>query len=432
MKIKHPNIILICFVCFAPLFERLGDLYFPYFPKIAMVLIYIGMFVAIWVSISSEYDRVEFNNQIDAMAGIMATKGFGNAYLERLKMEFNQKGSCSFKKTFSYLRAALTLNPNDLEALLMLAGFLTLNLSNKSWLNPKSNFKIPIIAIKELIRRGLKIDRKNPNWYIFLGMICDIEKKNIKARLFFKKASKYEDDAYWHLAMSTSYGMTKDYQKALEEVEIAIKMGAKGWPIDFYYGRALVSTGDYEKAVIYLKRAYDLNPNLPQILEYYQEAYYLQGFFMRAALLNLSLSTKYLFGSFKKFVRSSVEVLRILILWFICGLSKLAWKFSKRLYWLARIQLLILPPDEPERSLSEVMREKGHFKQEERLLRKAIEGCSINPSTLNNLAACLIRLGKKEEAIIVFNKARLIAPNNRIIKLNTPQFDTLSRQLNNN
>lgn len=357
-------------------------------------------------------------NLLETQAIIMARTGIGNIYLELINREIERKGFCD--TTIDFLFKALELDPNNIDALEKLSLGLTTQLSFQTWVKDGRNIigHNAIRQIRELAKRGWKIDPNRPSFYMVLGILRDLEGKHFKARYWFKKSAKFRNDPYWRLAMSTSWGMSGDHPKALEEIETAIKEGAKRWTVDFYHGRTLVSLGQYGKAIFYLKKAYSENPYRPEILQFFQEAYYMQGFFIKSALLNLRLSFLLFFLKPRKCFRHLVEVIRMCSLALIFRIAKLIWIVFKHLPLLAKIQIKILPPDEPERTLASMMLEREHFEPAANFYKKALAIYPKNISNLNNLAACLVKLGKCDEAIETLDKALLIEPHNEVIALN--------------
>jgi len=417
MKNYHCNFLNIFGLSILFCLGGLGSIIFGFYPQWGGFFIFCGVIGSIYSLISTELNNRNLYNLLEIQATMMASKGIGNVYLEHVHRELRRKGFC--ETTVEFLLKALELNPDDIEALEILSAGLTLQLSFEAAVGDiKDIVKTHIIHdIRRLIKKALKSTPKNASFYIDLGILRDLEGKHGKARYWFKRSAKFRTDPYWRLGMSTSWGMSKDYQKALEQVEAAIQEGAKGWITDFYYGRTLVSVGQYEKAVFYLEKAYRNKPYRPEILKFYEDAYYMQGFFIKSAFLKLRLSILLFFLNPKKSLRYLFEAIITCGLALAFRISKSMWVVIKHLPWLAKIQLMIVPPDEPEKSLAAMMIAKKHFDMAVQLYKKAIAIYPKRIESLINLATCLIRLdNRKEEAIEILDKALLIAPNDKFIK----------------
>jgi tetratricopeptide (TPR) repeat protein len=348
--------------------------------------------------------------EMDELAATIAIAGLGNKYLKRFQKEFKDKGSCNVNKAHSLLYRAIELNPKDIEALVTLASLLTLNLCYIHGYMKKNVLNNVINEIRRLANLGFKIDPKNPNLHINLGMLYDIEEDHEKARLLFKKAGEYLDGCYWHLAMSTSYGMSKDHDRCLIEIESAIEKGAKGEMVDFYYGRALYGVGNYEKALIFMNKAYKAHSSNTQVLSMYSDVFYYQGYFVKAALISFRLSFILFFISPAHSFRKFLEAIVAIGLAIVCKFSKLIWPISRHFPLLSKLQLKFTPPDEPERTLAKKMLQKGHFYAAANLLRKATAVWPQNAENLNNLAVSLMKIGQNDESIIDFTQAIEINP----------------------
>jgi tetratricopeptide (TPR) repeat protein len=392
-----------------------GSIISGFYTILGGILTLIGVIVSIYSLVSSELTIKGMRNLLETQAMMMARSGVGNIYLELINREIERKGFCD--TTIDFLFKALELDPNNIDAIEKLSLGLTVQISFQTWVDGRKNIigHDVIRQIRELAKRGWKIDPNRPSFYMVLGVLRDLEGKHLKARYWFKKSAKFRNDPYWRLAMSTSWGMSGDYVKALEEIETAIKEGAKRWTVDFYYGRTLVSLGQYGKAIFYLKKAYSQNSYQPEILQFFQTAYYMQGFFIKAALLNLRLVILLFFLSPRKCFRHLVEVIKLCFLALIFRISKLIWIVFKKLSLLAMIQVKILPPDEPEKTLATMMFEQGHFEPAADFYKRALVIYPENIRNLNNLAACLVKLGKSKEAIKVLDRALLIDPQDGVL-----------------
>lgn len=395
-----------------------GSIIFSLYPRFGGILIVIGVIGSIYSFISSDLSKKDTQELLETQAIMMARGGIGNVYLEHLRREVKRNGFC--RTTIDFLSKALELNPNDESALEMLSSALTLQLSFQTWLENRKNIieSDTIYNIRQIAKRGLKVNPNNDSFYTILGILRDLEGKHVKARHWFKRSSEFRTDPYWRLSMSTSWGMSGNYLKALEQIELAVREGARRWIVDYYRGRTLVSLARYEKATFYLEKAYHANPYRPEVLQSYQEAYYMQGLFIKAAFLNLRLFLLLFFLKPKRSLKHVVEAIKLCSLASICRIAKWIWVIFKHLPWLANLQARMLPPDEPESSLAEIMVRQKHFGEAAISYKKSLASYPKRIGNLNNLAMCLVKLGKCEEALEILDKALLIDPNDKIIVSN--------------
>lgn len=71
----------------------------------------------------------------------------------------------------------------------------------------------------------------------------------------------------------------------------------------------------------------------------------------------------------------------------------------------------------------------GHYRAAEKICRDGITIIPRSFSLRGNLAACLAKQGRREEAIAELDKALLLFPDNKILEWNRQQIAT-SHQLN--
>jgi protein O-GlcNAc transferase len=82
----------------------------------------------------------------------------------------------------------------------------------------------------------------------------------------YKDLCKVEDDSlktYSYMGLASAYLMLNDYQKAIENYNMSVKLNDKN--IDSYIGlgSAFFRLEDYKKAIEYYNKAKDINPNSP-------------------------------------------------------------------------------------------------------------------------------------------------------------------------
>jgi Flp pilus assembly protein TadD len=346
---------------------------------------------------SSEMRNRQMDSLIDAQALLLANKGLGNLYTEAGKVELNRGGT----KAIEHFQKALKINPNDKEALASLSAILALELSNQNWLSRSKGKKYQemLSIAKVYATKGKQIAQHDPVFYDILGIIYDVEGKHDQARSEFRKSGALRTDPYWHLLMATSWGMSKQNGNELAEVREAIKKGAKYWLVDFCYGRALNSTGDYEQAVVELKKALQSRKWHPQVLRQLADAYYFQGRFGEAAkyaaLCGLALVRWFPASSFRHFGLC----LHHFGLHLVTRFSKRVWPISRHVPIINRLHMRFCNPAQPEETLGFMLIRQGHYKFAEKHLRKACETLPVSPYLLANLCGCLALQGKRKEAI---------------------------------
>lgn len=414
---NKPNYLILLILSLLTIVSGLPGI-FNFNRSVNIVLFILGAAGAIYSTFSSEMERISANEQMDELATILATNGLGNKYLNRLKREIKNKGWYDFNKAVKLLYEALALNPKDLEALILLSAILTLNLCFKRFCCQNRKLSGSVNEVKQLLKAGYKIDPKNNELYILSGMLADVNSQHEAARQLFRKSAQYNDGYAWNLTMSTSYGISGQYWHSLAEMKTAIQKGATGAMVDFYYGRALLDTGEYEKSIFYLKKAHEAYPNNPEILAFYIDAFYYQGYLMHVALLNLRMAFLLLFINPSQSFRRFTEVITTITMVSISGLSRLLWNVSQCFPWLAKFHLDTMPPNEPETALGLRMLKKEHFYAAEKLLKKAVTFCPEHVPTLNNLAVSLVRTGRYSDAIRVLDQVLTIDPVNKLALLN--------------
>lgn len=367
------------------------------YPRTGIAMTIIGILGGLLDHYSSEMRDRQMDILIDAQALLLANKGVGNLYTEVGTLELEKGGN----KSVEHFQKALKIDPNDKKALASLGAIFALELSNQAWLsrNKGGKFQEMLSAAKIYATKGKHIAKHDHEFYDILGIIYDVEGKHEQARSEFRRSGALRTDPYWHLLMATSWAMSDQHEKELAEVREAIKKGAKYWLVDFYYGRALSSTGDYEQAVIELKKAIHSRNWHPQVLRQLADAYYFQGRFGEAAkcaaLCGLALVRWFPASSFRHFGLS----LHHFGLHLATRFSKRIWPISRHVPMLNRLHMRFCNPAQPEETLGFMLIRRGHYKFAEKHLRKACETVPASPHLLANLCGCLALQGKRAEAI---------------------------------
>lgn len=274
----------------------LGSLSFGFYPLFASLLIIIGVLGSLFSYLSAEYRNQQLDSIIEVQATLLARHGLGNPYTEILKKELFKNGS--IKKGRDLLTKALEVDPNDIDALALLAWTLALNLSFFQWIGKNKDsvkFQRNLSYVKGLAHKGLSIDPKRYEFLDVLGILYDVDGNHAEARKQFIKSSKMRDDPYWRLLMATSWHKSNEHYKALNELQMAEKEGSKGWLFEFYYGRAYNRVGNYKKAISCLMSAHKKRGNRPELISEIADSFYYSGRFLKASKYEFILGSYLLF-----------------------------------------------------------------------------------------------------------------------------------------
>jgi len=82
-----------------------------------------------------------------------------------------------------------------------------------------------------------------------------------RGQVLIDRIFKRGDSAEGHLMLGSAYLTKRDYLNAAKELERAIQMNPELPSVNSAYGRALLSTGDREKATQAFRRELEINPN---------------------------------------------------------------------------------------------------------------------------------------------------------------------------
>ena len=66
--------------------------------------------------------------------------------------------------------------------------------------------------------------------------------------------------------MATSWAMSGNYSKQIQEIELAINQGASGWIVNMEYGDALIHSGKCEEGLWHLNQAKRIRGMHPYII----------------------------------------------------------------------------------------------------------------------------------------------------------------------
>ncbi|MBU1156128.1 MAG: tetratricopeptide repeat protein [Proteobacteria bacterium] len=406
------------FIIVSVILGAIGGFVSPNTPILGASFIFIGIIGTVLALIIQRNEQRNAKFLFDIQSKLLANNGVGNVYLEQIKIERETKGRVD--NILQKLENALRIDPGNTIALQALAMKLVGKMYFWRWAGdlPKEKLNRYVNKSKKLLIKLYRKEKKSDLFCCVLGLIYDIEGKHSDARRWFVKAGKMRKDPYWRLLVSTSWGMEGHYENAKKEMEKAVASGAKGWLVDFYYGRALCFTGDSIRGISYLDKAYKVYAWQPELLECLADAnreigrYFIAGkYFLRCFyILLINLKKR---GA-KIFVR---------FLWFKCFglfflLSNKLKKITKYIPFIAEYHEHLAPCGEPFYTLGLMAMEKGKWPNAVALGRQALLTKKDNPDAMNLLGSALAKMGERDEAIAILSDANKKYPYAYWIKHN--------------
>lgn len=384
-----------------------------------------GILGSLFSLLTSESRNQELDYIVEAQATLLAQHGIGNVYTQAFKNELFKTGSV--KRGLRLLEKALYVDPSDMDALSLISSSISLYLSLQQWVGvtaDSSNFKNTFSHAQNLAKRGVKLYPQNHTFWDTLGILSDLEGKHKKARQCFIRSGKLRNDPYWRLLLATSWHKSGENQRALLELKKAQSEKAEGWLLNFYFGRALNSVGDYIEAEKYLVLAFKERGFKPELIYEISQSYYLRGKFFTAAKYILKLSIRVVsihwVRGFKYFFQAAARF----GIGLACFIAKISWKVTCHIPFFRNLQSKILSPDEPEFTLANLFLEKGNFKEAEKNFRTCCEIIPTKAESYANLALCLALQGLKDEAIIECDRSIELNPKNELFKHTRQQIES--------
>lgn len=395
----------------------LGSFPFGFNPIFAGLLIIIGVLGSLFSYLSAENRNQQLDSIIEIQATLLARHGLGNPYMEIFKKELFNTGSV--KKGESLLKKALEVDPNDIDALGVLAMSLAVTLSFFWWIGKNKDsvqLQRDLSYVKGLAHKGLSIDPKRYEFLDILGILYDVDGNHTEARKQFIKSSKLRKDPYWHLLMATSWHESNEHKKALGELQIAEREGAEGWLFESYYGRAYRVVGNYKKALSFLLPAYKKKGNKLELISEIADSYYYSCRFLKSSKYEFILGMYLLFIYPRRGVSKLSRSFIAMVIGFFCFVSKKCWRVTRYIPGLRWFQKRIVSPDEPEFTIGFMLLNEGKCEGAEQCFRTA---CKIIPDKAishANLAICLFLQGLKKEALLECDKSIELNPQNERFK----------------
>jgi len=386
------------------------------YPIIGTCLVLIGIAWQVFSHVSTERKSQTLEQLIEVQNKLLAQSNLGNPYTEIVKKEFKEKGH--FKEAIN------DVNPFDREAMEYYVIIMALTFSFKDWVNnidygPQNKDWLFVYHVAE---RG---HNKYPKTHVFLdamGILLDIAGKHKDARKMFRKSSKLRADPFWHVLMSTSYGMSKRPDLAFNEIESAKDKGLNGWIIEYNYAAIQSDLGNYDRALDHVRKAYESGGTIPQIREIELKCLFANGKLIASGYSRVKLAWQLLLLNPKKSFLLLFGAFGHLVIMIIIFFSKKIWPLTSHIPLIRRIQLKYFSPLEPEFTVGCSLVEKMHFKKAIELFNQCRKVNPRDVSVLMNLGLCYARDGDSEKAITITKEALAIEPDNNALKYNLDVF----------
>ena len=388
-------------------------------PMLGGILTIFGVMASLYSYYSTEFQNQDLKSLIETQALLFAQEGFGNVYSQEFLKKLMKTGTV--KGGFSLLEKALDINPNDKDALMFFSSSLALQLSYHTWLgedvkSPSDEFKKQFIIAKTLAQRGLKLYPKEHLFLDTLGILLDTKGDHEKARDVFRRSGRQRPDPYWRILVATSWHLSGEHRKALDELSKAQQEGAKENVLSFYYGRALNSIGKHKDAIVCLKSAVKERGYTPFILSELAQSYNATGKFFQSAKFGFILAMRTIIRHPKHGFQKLLKVICISMISVASFIGKICWRITQHIPILDRIHAHIMAPDQPEFAIGNLQMKFGNYKDAESYYRYCCDVLPNRTHSLNNLAICLASQGLKEEAIELSNRAVELDSKDEFIK----------------
>ena len=247
------------------------------YPGFGISLVIVGILWQVYSHVSTERRSQFLEQMIEAQNILMAQIGAGSPYVKIVEKEFREKGYC--RDAIKYLRKALDNNPDDLEALKWYVDIMSMTFSMRQWVKgikygPQNK---EWQYVYEIAERGYK---KHPGKFVlpaYLGILLDLAEQHKLARTMFRRSGELRNDPFWHVHLSVSYGMSGRFDLAENELETAIREGARGRIIEYYCAALHMDFGNYDRALAHVREAYRLGGTIPQLRKIEEECLYADG-----------------------------------------------------------------------------------------------------------------------------------------------------------
>jgi tetratricopeptide (TPR) repeat protein len=338
------NSIFLVFVIVGAIVSGIGSIVFEINVVFGIILTVIGLMMAVITIIADNIEKTSLSQMIDIQNKLLASSGAGNVHQEIFNSELKEKGRSP--DGIEHLIKAYNLQPNNVEIIKSLSSSLALSLSFSQWATSKEQYikSNNWVFAKNLAEKGLKISNKEPILMDTMGILCDTAGEHEEARKWFLRSSKFRKDPFWHLLMSTSWGLSGNVTSEIKEIEQVIAVSGHNWFVDMYYGTALVNNGRCKESLSFLRNAQKTRGMHPGISYFRLKAYIILGIFSGIPLLDCIYLIFYLV-IFEKWhsIKRIIEALIDYILMIISCISRFFWKgYTINYLLLEHLHLLVL------------------------------------------------------------------------------------------
>jgi tetratricopeptide (TPR) repeat protein len=404
-----------------------GGLLTGIYPLLGTSLVIIGIASSVYTHISSERRNNYLEQVMEAQNRLLSRSGVGSPYTEMVMAEFKSKGSCP--QSINLLKKALQANPDDLKALNLYTGIMTLNFSMRQWVKgvsygPENKEWQNVFELTERAR-----DKHPDNFSLLatMGMLLDIAGKHEDARRMFRESGKMRTDPLWHIHVATSYGMSGRPDLALKEIQTAVKEGAHGWIAEYPLAEINFSLGNYDEAIMHSRKAIALGGKIPQLHSIEARSLFACGRLVASAVSKVRLAWVLRLLNTKRSFLLIFAALGHLFIMILVIFSKKIWPITSRIPLLNKFQYKHLPPIEPESTIVSTLVQRRHFKKAIELLEKCKTISPRDVGVLRKLAFCYAHYGRMDEAVKTIDEALQLLPDDQILLHDREQY--ISRNL---
>ncbi|MGB5847313.1 MAG: tetratricopeptide repeat protein [Ignavibacteriaceae bacterium] len=213
--------------------------------------------------IQNNLERKSIEDLLDELNLINYERYGTNIYLSRFFKNLERKKSG--KKDYELLNAAVVKVPNDNRAIIIWLAVELLNIE-RSYFFKRKHDTYRISHARKMLNR---ISKKFENDHMYLtvkGVLHDIEGNYIQAQNTFKLMDTKHPSSFWRMYLALSYMKSNEFEKSIKELQDHLKSIGEAWTIMFYLGRAYSGLGEFDEAIKFFKRAFELRGNNPELI----------------------------------------------------------------------------------------------------------------------------------------------------------------------
>lgn len=414
------NLILVVIIVIT-VASGVASLLLKLYPVAGTILVAVGLLVTVWQIISSELRNQYVAKMTEAQNAILAAQGLGNVYQKILEEELKKSGKSA--EGVVYLRKAYELEPNNLNVIRMLSGAIAMNISfrrpSSRGIKADKNWRFA----ETLVKKGLEKNPRDSVLLDVLGILYDCAGEHEVARNWFRKSSKFRKDPYWHLMMATSWGMSGNDVKALDEMEVAIKEGARGWWVELNYGIALSKVGRCREALEHINSARREKGFHPGICEHTVVVKGILGEFSTRLVVDI-VYMSLLYSKIAPVLGLKITARLVVCLLFtlLTVQARLICKLTSRVSVLCRASGNFFCAVSLAFTYGQEHLAKRDYEIANRFFEVCYSLCSMAVPILQNLSVIYAYSGNRKKAVELCTKALTLDPKNKVIRWNMNQF----------